>query len=105
MISLIGSFVMAVKAGTDLFTAIEATGAVIGTAGGMAAAEALLPFAVPLGALAGAAIALALAAYGLDEVKRGVIDAEAGKLAALVDRFQASTPWRTEGDVLAAGRW
>ena len=93
------------KAGIALFTAIGATGAVIGTAGGMAAAEALLPFAVPLGALAGLAIVLALAANGIDDAKRGVIDGEAHKLTSLADRIQASTPWRTEYDVLAAGQW
>ena len=79
---------MAVKAGIALFTAIEATGAVIGTAGGMAAAEALLPFAVPLGALAGLAIVLALAAYGIDDAKRGVIEGQAQKLTALSARVE-----------------
>lgn len=96
---------MAVKSGLAVLAALEAMGVVIGSVGGMAAAEAMLPLVVPLAALAGAGIALALAADGLDGAKRGVIDAEAGKLAALVDRFQASTPWRTERDMLAAGRW
>ena len=105
VIGLMTAFVIAVKSGLAVLAALEATGVVIGSVGGMAAAEAMLPLVVPLAALAGAGIALALAADGLDGAKRGVIDAEAGKLAALVDRFQASTPWRTERDVLAAGRW
>lgn len=71
----------------------------------MAAAEVMVPLIVPLGFLAGATIALCLAANGLDEVKRDVIEGQAQKLTALSDRLQSSTPWRPEGDVLAAGRW
>jgi hypothetical protein len=103
--SMIWAFVDALNVGLGLLTALEASGAVIGAVGGMAAAEVMVPLIVPLGFLAAAAIALCLAANGLDVVKRDVIEGQAQKLTALSDRLQASTPWRPEGDILAAGRW